>query len=253
MKLRIAIGMLLLFGAIAGCGGDRPEVVVDSPQLRVTSVSVGPANVFVVERGDVRVMIDSANPGDEGQIEANMRERGIDPASIDSLILTHGHIDHAGTAAYFQKTHGVKVIGGGADEPLIRNGGRGRICPTSLLARAIRWLRSGMSYTSFEIDLPIEGTLDLDTIGIDGEVFLWPGHTPGSLVIRFDDRLFVGDLIRGGILSNETPATHFFMCDLDDNREKIRRLLELPGITTWYPGHFGPLSVESVRAYLESL
>ncbi len=236
----------------AGCLGVPSGVLVETPSLRVTSVSVGASNVFVVDRGGKRLMIDSADPGDESEIESRMRAAGIDPGSIDYLILTHGHIDHAGTAAYFQKTHGVKVIGGRADESLIRNGGNGKICPTSRLASAIRWLRSGLSYPTFDLDIPLDGDFDLATLGVEGKIYHRPGHTPGSLVIAFDNQLFVGDLIRGGILSRESPATHFFMCDLDDNRQTIRRLLEMPGVSTWYPGHFGPLSVESVRGYMES-
>ena len=62
----------------------------------------------------------------------------------------------------------------------------------------------------------------------------------------------VGDLIRGGVLSSETPTTHFFMCDLEDNLDKIRRLAEMPRFATWYPGHFGPFSADAVRGYLGS-
>ncbi len=235
---------------VGGCGGGT-GVVFEDDDLRVTAVSVGAANVFVVDRDGARVMIDSGNPGDEEQIESNMRAHGIEPSSIDYLILTHGHVDHGGTAAYFQRERGVKVIGGRADAPMMQRGGRDQVCPTSTLARVIRWFRSGMSYPSFELDIPIDGDFDLGVLEIDGRIRHWPGHTPGSLVVEFDDQLFVGDLIRGGILARETPATHFFMCDLDDNRKKIRALAEIDGIRRWYPGHFGPLGVEAVRAYLQ--
>ncbi len=237
---------------LAGCAAD-PAVVFESAALKIQSVGIGPANVFVIDRSGKRLMIDSGNPGEEAEIEERMRQLGIEPSSIDYLIVTHGHIDHAGTAAYFQKQHGVKVVGGRADLPIIERAGRAALCPTSTLARAIRWLRSGMTYTPFSLDVPIDGDYDLSALGVDGQIYSMPGHTPGSLVVAFDDQVFVGDLIRGGIVSAETPTTHFYQCDLADNRAKIRSLVDRRELRRWYPGHFGPFAVDDVEAYLADL
>lgn len=246
-----AAALISLILLSAGCSSDPGAVLFESDDLRITSVGVWGANVFIVDRNGRRLMIDAANPGDEQEIEKRMRAQDIDPASIDYLILTHGHLDHGGTAAYFQKTYGIEVIGGEGDVPMTLRGGRDDVCPTGMLARLILWIGAGRTYPSFAIDIPIAGDFDLASFGIDGRILHWPGHTPGSVLIVFDDQVFVGDLIRGGILANETPVTHFFMCDLADNREKIRRLVDMPEFKRWYPGHFGPLTPQSVRAYLE--
>ena len=237
MKVRPGFALLSSCLLLAGCLSSNPGVVHETAELRIVSVGVAAANVFVVARSGKQLMIDAGNPGDEAQIEEHMRAQGIDPASIDYLILTHGHGDHGGTAAYFQRVHG-------------QNGGRADVCPTSLLARAVLWSLSGVSYPSFELDIPLSGDYDLAALGVGGRILHWPGHTDGSLVVAFDDRVFVGDLIRGGILSAETPTTHFFMCDLDHNREQIRRLAEKTDLGTWYPGHFGPFTRAAVQEYL---
>lgn len=246
------LACVLLTGCLllAGCLSSSAATVHESPTLRIHSVGVGPANVFVVERSGKLLMIDAGNPGEETQIEEHMRAQEIDPGRIDYLILTHGHGDHAGTAAYFQREHGIQVIGGAGDREMIRSGGRAKLCPTSLLARAIRASRSGVAYEPFELDIAITDDHDLRALGIDGQILLWPGHTDGSLVIAFDDQIFVGDLIRGGIASPETPATHFFMCDLDHNREQIRRLVEKTELAMWRPAHFGPFGRDAVVDYL---
>ncbi len=242
--------LLLSCVLLPGCLASNPGVVHETPELRIVSVGVAAANVFVVSRSGKQLMIDAGNPGDEAQIEEHMRVQGIDPGAIDYLILTHGHGDHGGTAAYFQRVHGMKVIGGEGDRAMIQNGGRAEVCPTSLLARAVLWSLRGVSYPPFELDVPISGDYDLAALGVEGRILHWPGHTDGSLVVTFDDRVFVGDLIRGGILSAETPTTHFFMCDLDHNREQIRRLTEKTDLGTWYPGHFGPFPRAAVQGYL---
>ena len=79
-------------------------------------------------------MIDAGNPGDEDRYEALMRESGIDPATIDFAILTHGHIDHAGTAAFFQDRYGIQIIGGAGDQSMIEAAGDVDLCPTSVVA-----------------------------------------------------------------------------------------------------------------------
>jgi glyoxylase-like metal-dependent hydrolase (beta-lactamase superfamily II) len=244
--------LLALVAATAGCGLAMSEsAVVEAPGLRIVRATVASANVYVVEQNGKRLMIDAGNPGDEAEYERILRQHGIEPGSIDYLLLTHGHGDHAGTAAWFQKTHGATVIGGRGDQELIDRGGRSsELCPTSLLARAIRWSRSGVVYPRFVLDRPLDGPLDLAELGMAGLVLPWPGHTPGSLIAVFGSHVFVGDLIRGGLLAPERPATHFFMCDLDENRERIRSLLERRELLHWHPGHFGPLEAEAVRAYL---
>ena len=54
-------------------------------------------------------------------------------------------LEEAGIAFYDEpaqeilRAHGVKVVGGVADAAMMRNGGRDDVCPTSMLARFLRW------------------------------------------------------------------------------------------------------------------
>lgn len=242
---------LLALGA--GCGLERADSrVFEGPDLRIVKLTVASTNVYVVERDGKRLMIDAGSPGDAVVLERLMREEGIDPAGIDYLVLTHGYVDHAGTAAYFRARYGIEAIGNRADREMVRDGGEAEVCPTSLLARAWGALLAGGEYTSFELDRSLDGPLDLAELGMEGTLL------PGSggedpLVAIFGDHVFVGDLIRGGILHPEEPATPFFLCDLPQNRARIRQLLEREELVHWHPGHFGPLEADAVREYLRDV
>ena len=231
------------------------EVYSEDDELRVVRLTVANANVYVVEQSGKRLMIDAGNPGDQEEIERRMREQGIDPASVDFLLLTHGHLDHAGTAAYFQAEYGVEVIGGSGDAAMVRGEARGEVCPTGPLARAIRFTQRGKAIPPFELDREIAERpapgFDLANLGMRGRVLPWPGHTDGSVVAIVGRQAFVGDLIRGAILDPTAPKTHFFMCDLEENRRRIRELLESESVDVWHTGHFGPLAVGDVRAFLD--
>ena len=207
---RFAWVVAILSAAMTGCSGDRASIIEDSDARRIFRFDVASANVYVIEENDHRLMIDAGNPGDEDRYEALMREVGIDPATIDYAILTHGHIDHAGTAASFQERYGIQMIGGADDQEMIDAGGDVDLCPTSMTARFVRMTLEGSRYPVFKLDHAIEmdgAVVDLAELGMSGKILPHPGHTPGSLVILIGRHAFVGDLIRGGMVTNETPAT----------------------------------------------
>lgn len=131
--------------------------------------------------------------GDLDQIRAAIAEVGL---TIEKIILTHGHIDHAGGAAELKEVLGVPVEGPhGADRFLLDNlakQGQAYAIP----ARPVtpdRWLQEG------------------DTVSAGGHVFEvlhCPGHSPGSVVlVNRENRLIImGDvLFRGSIGRTDFP------------------------------------------------
>ena len=49
----------------------------------------------------------------------NMRTRGLDPKTIKYVIVSHGHLDHAGGAKYLQETFGARLVMSQADYDLL--------------------------------------------------------------------------------------------------------------------------------------
>src|SRR5690606_34692346 len=60
---------------------------------------LSPYPSLVVDTGRHRVLVDTGAGGLgplTGRLQANLMLAGIDPATIDTVILTHGHADHIG-------------------------------------------------------------------------------------------------------------------------------------------------------------
>lgn len=132
--------------------------------------------------------------GDLDRIQAAIAEVGMKP---EKILLTHGHIDHAGGAAELRERLGGVPIEGphAAERPLLDNlDKQGEAY--GIAARAVtpdRWLADG------------------DTVSVAGhtfEVMHCPGHSPGSVVLVNRPQRFalMGDvLFQGSVGRTDLP------------------------------------------------
>ncbi len=133
--------------------------------------------------------------GDIDEVEAAIAEAGV---TIERILITHGHIDHAGGAAELKQRLGVPIEGPHrADSFLLEHlaevglsyciGGARNVVPD-------RWLEDG--------DQVRAGDLVLDVLHC-------PGHSPGSIVFVNKEQRFavVGDvLFQGSIGRTDLPG-----------------------------------------------
>ncbi|MEH4692751.1 MBL fold metallo-hydrolase [Atlantibacter hermannii] len=164
--------------------------------------------------------------GDAQRIKQAVDEQGV---TIQSILLTHGHLDHVGAAAELAAHYGVPIIGPEKEDEFWLQGLPEQSQMFGLEeCKALtpdRWLNEGDSVTVGKIAL---------------QVLHCPGHTPGHIVF-FDDRarlLISGDVIfKGGVGRSDFPrGDHAALID-----SIKRKLLPLGDDVTFIPGH-GPLS-----------
>ena len=85
-------------------------------------VPLGPVNAFLVDDGREVVVIDSGLPGSVTKLEAAIREIGRNPADVRSIVITHAHPDHDGSAAALKLLTGASIYMHEADAELLRRG-----------------------------------------------------------------------------------------------------------------------------------
>ena len=163
--------------------------------------------------------------GDLPRLKAAAGQAGV---TVEKILLTHGHIDHAGEAGVFAKELGVPIEGPQEED---------RFWISRLDDDGRRW---GLRGVPFEPDRWLE---DEDNVTV-GELTLnvrhCPGHTPGHVVFHHAESklAIVGDvLFRGSIGRWDFPmGNHAQLIDSITNR-----LWPMGDDTAFVPGH-GPMS-----------
>ncbi len=164
--------------------------------------------------------------GDLDRIEAAIKQYGL---TIEKILLTHGHLDHAGGADELREKLGVKIEGPHiADKPLLdhlEESGRKYGIAGMRKVTPDRWLDEG------------------DTVSVGGvelAVLHCPGHAPGSVVFFSAEQRFaiVGDvLFQGSVGRTDLPFG-----DHDTLIRSIKdKLLPLGDDVAFICGH-GPMS-----------
>ena len=196
-------------------------------------------NAYLIETTVGLILVDTGTPGDARRLEAMLRADGFDPAQIKIIFLTHGAVDHIGSAAHFQGLSHAQVMAHQADVPLVE--GRAQRTPARtgvgwLIAPvfAVLSLTPMFKVTPVTVDRTVaEG----DTLPDGWRVLYLPGHTPGLVGLYNPDKKVVlpGDSIsnQGGKLA---PPPAIFTPDMDTAHASICKLAEYD-FEVLGPGH----------------
>ncbi len=214
----------------------------------VFSVRSSFVNAYIV-RGERAIIIDTGFPGFGEKILARMEEHGVKPGDVSLILITHGHHDHYGSAAFLKEKTGAPVAIHKEDAGALRTGVNPPLYPVGLMGR-VMVVVSGMIKTpkvkGMEPDILIEEEMDLAKFGIDGRVIPTPGHTAGCVTVLLAGGCALqGDMIFGGLLRKHSPRFPYFCRDKEQLLKSIQIVLDKnPKII--YAGHGGPFTAGQV-------
>jgi glyoxylase-like metal-dependent hydrolase (beta-lactamase superfamily II) len=226
-------------------------------------LNLGTTTVYLLKGRDGYLMVDTGYAQDYDAFREGLARLGIALDEIKTLLLTHGHDDHAGFAARVLAATGARVIAHRDAAPALR---RGRMTP-----KGIRFLNArvfvlatlnmlvvqrGFNYPPVPLDagaILLDGDDDdvLRRLGFDARVMTTPGHTPGSISVVTDR----GDVLCGDAVMSFLPITGarlrpIFLSDREAVFASWRKMLDR-GATTIYPAHGPPVPAARLRDALE--
>jgi glyoxylase-like metal-dependent hydrolase (beta-lactamase superfamily II) len=200
-------------------------------------------NNFLLKTDDGLLMIDAGWPNKTETIFAAVRESGHKPADIRHLVLTHGHIDHAGSAAEVRRRTGARTYAHAIDAELMNKGEAERpgTSVTPGFIPAIAYLLfikyAGRTYESFPVDQELKDG-EVLPVADDVEVIHSPGHCAGHVVLLLRQD---GVLVAGDICSNIMGLSYSVLNeDISLARRTILRVADYPFERAVF-GHGKPL------------
>jgi glyoxylase-like metal-dependent hydrolase (beta-lactamase superfamily II) len=207
------------------------------------------------------ILVDAGTPGSESKIGKVLRRHGMSFKDIKLIVITHAHVDHAGSAATLRELSGAPIVGHKDDLKYYKREMPMTFCPTGWAGRL--FLKTPVvhePYQAFEPDILLTNgdILNLSKYGIPALIKHTPGHTAGSISVELNTKeALVGDLIASGILIGGLIRTG---CAIrppfeDDPRAvgiELQRLLD-SGIEKFYMGHGGPLAACEVQRHARDL
>lgn len=194
--------------------------------MKVKKVVVGifEANCYILwdEKDKEAIIVD---PGEEGERIIEIIRK--DWLKIKSIVNTHTHIDHIGANDFLVERTGAPLLVHSADVSLLQN------AELNL---------SALTGKDRSFSLPARVLEEGDEIRVGNfslRVLHTPGHTPGSICLYGDNKLFSGDtLFAGGIGRTDLAGGN-----AKELQKSIKeKILTLPDEVVVYPGH-GPSTV----------
>ena len=222
--------------------------------VRVPIVPFGIVNCHLVIGDQGCVLVDTGVPGSHRKIERALKAQGRDLKDIRLIVVTHAHMDHAGSAARLRELTGAPIVAHQGDLPYYQQRRPMSYCSTGWVSRL--FFRTGVivrPYQAFTPDILLTDgqVLDLAPYGVAGRARPTPGHTAGSLSLELGSGdAMVGDLLASGVLLGGLVLTQRAKRPPfeDDPKTVAWQLQQLVagGMQTFHLGHGGPLPAKEV-------
>ncbi len=209
--------------------------------FEVTRIGMATGNAYLINGSHV-ALVDTRAPTGKGMLLRGLEKAGVGVGDIEFILITHGHMDHAGNAARVKELSGATVIAGAPDVDVIE-GKTDRWAEGPRLNRVGRIadklpkkvLETYMKFTPVTVDRPVSDGDVIEELGL--EVLAMPGHTPGGVAFldRQGKRAFIGDIMSYMMHKPGMPAlvASYSLEDIFASQERLASL----GLDTAYPGH----------------
>lgn len=202
-------------------------------------VGLESVSAFVLRTSDGLILIDSLYPESAAYILSALEDLGLDPMDIRYVIVTHAHIDHAGSAGEIQRLTGARVGMAEADWNAYAEGGY------------ISSRGETRVFPPMERDLVIDDGDRLTLGDTTIELYTTPGHTPGVVSLAFtvrDGNDSYNAFVFGGLGLNTVNGVR----ETEQYIDSVRRVMAMPDLEVNLTNHPGGGQIFARRDRLAS-
>ena len=184
------------------------------------------------------------------RILGRIRALGHSPNDVRLILLTHGHVDHAGSAVALKRLTGAPIAMHRDDARLTTTASLkippGRNATTNRIAKLMRAFGWAMPLETFSPDVWLDDGQSLRDLGFDARVVHTPGHTAGSVtIVTADGDAFVGDSILNllhvsfPLFWEDAVAAHASACRIQSLQPRV-----------CYSGHGKPFALNALDEFV---
>jgi len=203
----------------------------------IYQVTASRVNWQLIVEGDSITVVDAGWPRDYKRVVASLEQIGHSPASVDSVLLTHAHVDHMGAAEELRSLHGIPVKAHHEESELARGLRHEAITTTKVISQMWRpsvlrfaLMSLGRGGTSVTPLTEIETFQDGATLVTPGSPIAIhvPGHTSGSTAYHLEDRgvLITGDALVTTHLYTEEVGARVMPAEFNHDHELAVRSID---------------------------
>ncbi|MFJ6536647.1 MBL fold metallo-hydrolase [Paenarthrobacter sp. NPDC091711] len=170
----------------------------------------GPASNWLVVRDESGFfLIDGGYPADRDLVLESVRVLGLDPADAKAMLITHGHVDHTGSAACFSQTFGTPILCSPEELAHVQGKEKHQVTIGQVLLRAwrprvFRWMVHVIKAKALQAEPATRAeawtSAKLQALPGQPQAILLPGHTPGNVALLLPGAgaIAVGDTLVSG-------------------------------------------------------
>lgn len=182
-------------------------------EIRTLTLGIYQTNTYLVVNNNDVIVIDPVSKADRIQSLLNAEE------TIVGICLTHGHFDHIGAVDDLVNIYHCPVYIHEDDLELTQD-------PEKNYSQTKK-IKLKSKLTVYSDKMKIQS--------FDFDVIHTPGHTKGSVCLRFDNNLFTGDTLFKGSIGR----TDLYGASTQEMKQSLRILRSLNENYIIYPGHDG--------------
>lgn len=212
---------------------------------RITRVLEGRANVYLVEAGSVRILVDTGISLNRKKLLNKLNNLN----SLNFLVLTHTHFDHCQNAAVIKDRSGCKIIIGKSAKETVKQGYTPIPNGVTWWAKFVVWLGRKLrprftGHAPFEADILVKERFTFEYEGVNLEIIPTPGHSSDSISLIVDNEIaIVGDTLFGLAPGKVMPP----FADDVPLLKKQWKVLHDTGCQWFLPGHGKPISASLLK------